>query len=223
MKKACFCVIIGNYDTLKTPNIVNNEWDYYCITDQDITSDFWKIIKIESALDSRWQSRYIWTHFYNYIDCDIALKFDASMIINSDLNQLLIYLTPETDIVLTKHDRRDCIYKEGIAVIHKFPESKDIVNLQMKRYDEIKFPKNFGLHYQGIRLMRNNEKIRKFNELWWNQIKNGCWRDQLSFDFLRWLLSESEYDLNIVNVNYNLLTKQFFKNNKHNYEKTYPH
>ena len=218
MKKACLCVIVGNYDTLKIPFIINSEWDYYCITDQDITSDFWKIIKIDSTLDSKWQSRYIWTHFDRYIDCDIIIKHDASMIINNDLDYLLEFISPDNDILLAKHDRRNCIYDEGNAVIYKFPNSIELVNSQMKKYSEMGFPENYGLHYQGIRVMRNNEKIRKFNNLWWHQISTGCWRDQLSFDFVRWIVEDTDYKLNIANIDYRFLTKQLFKNNKHNHE-----
>jgi hypothetical protein len=215
MKKACFCVIIGNYDTLKLPFIVNSEWDYYCITDQDITSKFWKIIKIDSALDSKYQSRYIWTHFDKFIDCDIIVKHDANMIIINDLDYLLDFLTPEIDIVLAKHEKRNCIYDESIAVVNKFPNSKELVNNQMIKYRELGFPENYGLHYQGIRVMRNNEKIRKFNELWWEEISTNCWRDQLSFDFVRWISVNSEFELNIANINFRYLIKKIFKYNEH--------
>jgi len=214
MKKVCFCVIIGQYDILKNPLYVTEDWEYVCITDQDITSDFWKIIKINCEFDSKWYSRYIWTHYYDFIDADIILKHDACMIIKNDLNEIY-NLLGDADILLSKHDRRNCIYQEGIAVNNKFPNYTNIVNKQIEQYKLENFPINYGLHYQGVRLFKNNDKIKHFNMLWWNEIISNSWRDQLSFDYIRWKLENTENQININYLNYTDLIKKYFIFKRH--------
>jgi hypothetical protein len=223
MKKACFCALTGSDVTLSNHDIKpDNEWDYYCITDQDITSNFWKIIKIDSDLDPKWLSRYIYTHFYEYLNHDIVVKIDASMVIKRDFNCLLDYLTPETDIVLAYHDRRICIYDEFNAVNKRFPEYKNIVDNQKERYLKEGFPIKYGLHSQGGRIIRNNEKIRHFYKLWWEELKISSWRDQLSFDYIRWKLANTENEIKISNIDFYKLYIEFFeipryRNNENRY------
>lgn len=207
-------MILGDYDDLKPPNVVSKGWDYICITDQDISSNFWRIIRVEPDLDNKWYTRYIWTHFYDFFDCDYVLKHDAGMRINDDLNILLNY-NKNNDITLSFHDRRNCIYDEAIAVNERFPEYSFLVERQMKRYKALGFPSKYGLHFNGVRLMKNNEKVRTFNKLWWIEIKSGSWRDQLSFDYIRWKLRESNYNMKINEIDFNLLCQKLFIFHEH--------
>ena len=48
------------------------------------------------------------------------------------------------------------------------------------------FPERFGLRSAGIIIRRNNDNVRKFNELWWDEISKGSHRDQLSQMYVSW-------------------------------------
>ena len=53
----------------------------------------------------------------------------------------------------------------------------------MKRYKNCKVNKNNGLSECSVILRKHNEKVKSFNEIWWEEICQGSKRDQLSFDY----------------------------------------
>ncbi len=58
---------------------------------------------------------------------------------------------------------------------------------QISRYKQENYPANNGLISGGI-LLRNHHssKIKETMEHWWNEVKNGSRRDQLSFNYVAW-------------------------------------
>jgi len=211
-KKVCFTVLLGNYDTLKEPEIISEGWDYICITDQKLTSNVWKILEVNHVLDNRYFSRYIWTHYWEFINYHFYFKIDANMTLIKDLNPLLNYFKDDIDIMLSLHGDRFSIYKEAERIKYKFPESIEIVNNQINKYKIEGFPETELLHDNGVKLFKDSEKLRKFNLLWWDEISNNSWRDQLSFDYLLWKLKDSSLKLNVKSLlpkslrNYTVIT-----------------
>ena len=55
---------------------------------------------------------------------------------------------------------------------------------QVERYKIEGYPENLGLSECTVILRRHTNQIKEFNEAWWEEIKNGSRRDQLSFDYV---------------------------------------
>ena len=117
-----------------------------------------------------------------------------------------------------KLDPRDCVYKEAKAVISLGKDDTELVENQMDKYFEDGYPKSNGLIVSGLILRRHNEAdVKKTMELWWEELKHGSKRDQLSFNYSAW---KTNLEFNHIsgdvrnNQNFRLLPHRHQKNEK---------
>lgn len=94
------------------------------------------------------------------------------------------YLGDKINIALYKHPERDCLYKEGLEVIHQQRESPELVGRQLAYYLEEKIPGNLGLPQTGVLIRKNTPETLRFCFTWWEQICMWSCRDQISFPFV---------------------------------------
>jgi lipopolysaccharide biosynthesis glycosyltransferase len=91
-------------------------------------------------------------------DYELSIYFDASYIINGDLNELLLRtLNPFYDLYFIQHPKRNNISQELSAVIEYKKDSNESVNTIRKKYIEENFPDNKGLTQNSI-IIYNNKK-----------------------------------------------------------------
>ena len=90
-------------------------------------------------------------------------------------------------------DARDCVYKEHKAIIDIYKErgilKDDLVTIknQITRYKKQNYPHENGLISATVLFREHhNQHVKKTMETWWNEIKNGSKRDQISFNFSAW-------------------------------------
>ena len=93
-------------------------------------------------------------------------------------------------------------------------DKKENVDPQIERYKREGFPKDYGLLQSNILIRKhNNEDCIKLMEDWFNEVKNGSHRDQLSFNYALW----KNEDIKIEYLDkYIYRSKWFFWNGKHN-------
>jgi hypothetical protein len=97
---------------------------------------------------------------------------------------------PRADVALFKHPGHDCIYAEGRVCKSKRKEFPYTIDTQLKKYRKRGFPPRFGLGETTVLARRMCPEVQWFNQRWHKEIKNGSQRDQLSFDFVRWLMGD---------------------------------
>jgi hypothetical protein len=69
--------------------------------------------------------------------------------------------------------------------MHK--DTQENVNPQIDRYKKEGFPKDFGLLQSNIMIRKHNEEdCIRLMECWFEELKNGSHRDQLSFNYALW-------------------------------------
>jgi hypothetical protein len=121
-------------------------------------------------------------------DYDVSIWVDGNVTIKSNLNEFLSkFLRSDYSIYVPKHPARDCIYSESKAVVAMKKDTKANVTPQIERYKKEGFPKNYGLLQSNIMLrVHNNEDCIRFMEQWFEELKNGSHRDQLSFNYVAW-------------------------------------
>ncbi len=56
----------------------------------------------------------------------------------------------------------------------------------MTRYKREGYPRNNGLVAAGLIARKHNRRVIQFCRRWWQETKNGCYRDQLSFNYVLW-------------------------------------
>ena len=73
---------------------------------------------------------------------------------------------------------------------------------QMARYREYGFPEDYGLNACGIIGRKRGIGVQKFEYEWWHEVMTGSYRDQLSFDYIRWKLNtgvSKQYPIRVHN------------------------
>jgi len=208
-----YTVIIDNYDKLKIPKIKGNkDLRLVCFSDCIDKNPYWEILPVEKLEDETKTARYYKINSHKFFDDDIIIFLDGKYQILGDVVELSKKLIHGYNIALRKHDDRDCIYAEKDYMVsdkRRIYDNPSIMDNQMKIYKDEGFPEHFGLNNTSFIIRRNNNDVKKFNELWWYNVSNYSKRDQLSFDYVRWK----------TGIKVNSFSKSFLKG----YLLKYPH
>ena len=236
-KNVIYTAIFGDYDHLETPKFVPEGFDFICFTDTNIQSDVWDVRQVtplysDSTRNARKYKilphRYLQEYEISiWIDGNMIIKdgvtFKAGVLTKSDSNVMIDEYLSDKNIACYNHincklDPRDCVYKEAKAVISLGKDDTELVENQMDKYFEDGYPKSNGLIVSGIILRRHNEAdVKKTMELWWEELKHGSKRDQLSFNYSAWKTNlEFNHIIGDVrnNQNFRLLPHRHQKNEK---------
>lgn len=144
-------------------------------------------------------------------DVDFAVWIDGSVILKTSIKQLIKKNTSVGgDIALIKHSQRDCIYKEAWDCKHFKLDDPEVIDNQMEWYKDLGFPEHYGLSETPLIIRRNTADVIRFNIYWWAILCGHSKRDQLSFDFVRWM-----FNTPIHYINGNIHTNDFFIIDKH--------
>lgn len=182
----CYTSIFGPYDDLKEPLVVTEGWQYICFTDQPLTSKVWQIEKRELIGDARMTSKHYKILFHEHIKERYSMWVDASFIINCDLSEFWKRFIPP--FTLLQHPSRNCVYKEGDACMRNRRCDPSLIQSQIDRYRREGLPKNNGMAASGIMMRERTEETIEFSKLWYDELKNGCTRDQISYAYADWKL-----------------------------------
>jgi hypothetical protein len=161
--------------------------------DQPQLSRFWHVKPLHREFDDPCRNakiHKILPHLYFpkakyslWIDGSIQIKFQGS------LEELAEIYLQERDIAVFPHRTRSCAYDEAESCIKQAKDDPAVIYRQMMHYKYDNYPFSQGLAECSVILRRHTEKVRLFNEVWWNEIKTHSRRDQLSFNYVLWKLS----------------------------------
>ena len=169
---------------LSIPNV-----DKFCYTDLDIKNDFYEIRGMElNRLDPTRRNRFVKICipdeiFDNY---EYSLYLDSKHPMSIDFEQLLSCMEPESDFLLSKHPRRDCIYEEGKVCIEKGKGFRAGILKQLDFYRSENYPPHNGLYAAYWLFRRHTKKLKEFSKLWWEQVDKYSYRDQISLPYVAW-------------------------------------
>lgn len=202
MSKVIYTSIFGNYDYLEKPKFIPNGFDFVCFTDSDMKSDFWQIKKVTPLYgDSTRNARKYKLLPHRFLSqYDVSIWMDGNFLIRDDLNELLDRYLSDKNFACHDHnncilDPRDCVYQEAEAILwlgkndpnKKFKDEPSVIKKQIDGYFNEGYPHNNGLIVSGVLLRKHNEKdVIRTMERWWEEVKYGSKRDQLSFDYAVW-------------------------------------
>lgn len=213
-KNVIYTCITGKYDTLLDPTYITEGFDYICFTDnEDFKSKIWDIRPLPKETEELSQvkkQRYVKLNPHKLLhEYDISIWVDGNVSINGDLNEFInSTIKKEISVYVPQHPSRNCIYAESKAVISMKKDKKEIVDPQMKRYEEEGFPKNYGLLQSNILLRKHNESdCIRLMEAWFDELKENSHRDQLSFNYVLWKNS----DINVVYMDKFIYKSKWFK------------
>lgn len=206
---AVYTVITGGYDELRAPDYVDEQCDYYCITDnQNLMSDFWQMIYItdDMHLGSCKLQRYVKVHPWIYFpEYQYTLYLDGKMTITKSLLEYITLFSNDSPLLAFKHPDRDCSYEEGQECIRLKKDIPESILHQLEAYQREGLPSHYGMIDSAVLFRKHHDPdLQRHHAVWWEEIKNRSRRDQLSFGYACWK-TKFQYDvcpLDIYNNRY---------------------
>lgn len=212
-KKVVYTCITGGYDTLIDPKWISEGFDYICFTDNaDIKSDVWQIRplpKETEGLSNVKKQRYVKINPHKHLsDYDLSIWVDGNVELKGNLNDFVKEtIKDDCSVYVPKHPSRNCIYTEARIVLRMKKDKFENIDPQIKRYEKEGFPKNNGLLQSNIMLRKHNKKdCIKLMEFWFNELKDGSHRDQLSFNYASW----KNNDVKVIYMDKNICKSKYF-------------
>lgn len=187
---AIYTVLVGAYDNVVDPLVVNNEIDYICFVGKGEAglhnSKVWKFIEIEDALkDKGRMSRIpkILPHKTALSEYDYSLYVDANILIKEKYiyDRIGELVSTNTRIALLQHPFRDCVYQEAYVCIASLKGGWSSILRQIAFLKRKRYPKHAGLYEANVIFRKHNElEVVEMDKLWWKTFMRYSKRDQLS-------------------------------------------
>lgn len=204
-KVVIYTSLVGHYDELKQPLVIDDNIDYVCFTN-DVQDEFigvWKIINFKllssvNAVNSRLPK--ILPHEY-LSEYEYSVWIDSSSQIVNESFYSIIYDKISKGIIfsLPLHPYRNCVYDEIVAA---YIWGKITLKELFDEYTFLKkrnIPEHIGLCENGLIFRKHNIPIvMKISSEWWNYYFSRTKRDQF------WLC--------IVFYGFNFIPDIFFSN-----------
>lgn len=105
--------------------------------------------------------------------------------------KLVVPLQAKYVLATFKHPDRSCIYQEMQACIHYHKDNPKLMQKQIAQYRAENYPAYNGMVETACVFRQTCAEVAKFNELWWEQINQHSFRDQLSFNYVAWKLNQA--------------------------------
>lgn len=193
MKKVIYTAIVGNYDYINQPLVVNKDFDYILFSN-DIDEDYvgvWEIRRLPPPCKNKDKvkvARWIKTHphlllseyvYSVWIDSNVLIASDDVYRRTDDLYRKGILISSMS------HPERDCIYDECLEVAVKKRDSLHRIIPEFLFLKHQKYPAKAGLCETNF-VFRNHKNllVQKVCEDWWSMIDRFSRRDQLSFNYV---------------------------------------
>lgn len=190
-KGVVYSAITGEYDNVKEPKYINPDFDYILFTDNpDLKTRIWKVRLIDNPenLDNVRLSKRVKLLGHEYLaEYDYSVWVDGSMDIIGDVKEYIERYKRKEPMLNFNHHGSNCIYDEVKRCIKLRKDDGRIMDEQIERYRVEGYPAHYGMTANGM-IVRDihNETVNRVMELWWEEIKNGSYRDQLSFNYVCW-------------------------------------
>jgi hypothetical protein len=187
MTIAVYTAVFGGYDQLR-PGRFPEEAKYICFSDRAFAApEPWQV-RVVNPLPGSLQkaSRYYFTQATR-----VLLKYDYTIMHGGNAVLMtapttLISILGDNDIAAFRHPHRYSVYDEPKACAMLGKDRIENMAPQIARYRMEGFP---GTPFSACILLvrRNTKAIAALEALWWAEVQAGSYRDQLSFDYARWV------------------------------------
>ncbi|MGH8090445.1 MAG: glycosyltransferase domain-containing protein [Rudaea sp.] len=179
-----YTAIVGDYDALKIPTVVDTDCSYVCFTDQDISwQDVWVARELPwQHSDPVRRSRYVKHHPHDlFPEHEWSVWIDASLRLQCFPHEL-VPADEKCNMATWRHPLRDCAYAEARECIAGKRDETAIIESQMSRYRLAGYPERAGLTETSVMVRRHHASaLIRFAQSWWRELAGASRRDQISF------------------------------------------
>jgi hypothetical protein len=191
-KTVIYTSIFGRYDGL-IPQTKLKGVDFVCFTDQDFKSGIWRVVKCTRKFEdnNRCAKEYKVLPHKFLSAYDRSIWIDGNFVVRKEPSRLFTQLD-QSPMIAFRHGK-DCIYDEyeNINSLGKstgtYKDDPAIMKAQIDRYRSEGYPAHFGLAQNNVLVREHNHPlVRQTMDLWWDEIRFGSRRDQLSLFYSIW-------------------------------------
>jgi hypothetical protein len=191
-----YTALFGDYDQLEAVQFGGVE--HVCFTDQrDLKVEGWVVRQVEGLPPNlsdddrtRLARRFKLLPHECLPEYRVWIWHDANLKLRRRPADLLAFYLRDADIATFPHPERACIYEEAQACINGGKDASDKILRQVERYRSYGYPAGNGMIWSALIVRRNTPEVRALNEAWWAELASGSRRDQLSFNYVAWRLSQ---------------------------------
>ena len=226
-KTIIYTVITGAYDSIEQPLVVEEGVEYILFTNNPEIKDggVWKVVQIPSE---QWQGRTekennillsrmmkMLPHKYLPEGAEWSIYIDADMVIKRPLTELLNNLHSKTFFAACRHSYCKSVQEEIEDLLVKNMVQPEQVKEQWQKYTEWSFRDDLGISENGLLIRKhNNQHVQRLMELWWDEYKKGCLRDQVS---LMPCMYKADFMPYFQFIEKNIRANEYLEVLKHNY------
>lgn len=179
----------NDYDHIVENHYTNPNYYFVCFTNKkNPISNVFSFVKLPSTTGKEQSirlARKVKLQIHKYLDLDqydYVVWIDSSCALKRSISDLTNSLG-ENKIGIFSHNERNCIYKEGNFCIKINKDIKSIITKQLKKYRDENFPENYGLWATHCIVFKPHKDIYDFFDAWYEEVKNGSKRDQISLPY----------------------------------------
>lgn len=216
MDTVVYSANIANYDLTSDPPYKDPNIRYILFTDdRSRKSDYWEINHVESYGDPTRLARYIKLQPHNVLpEHKTSVWVDSSLSQVKSITGLLsgcvgLSAYPHTSY-MNSEPNRVCLYKEAEVCMQRGLDDSAVISNQIDQYRKEGFPQNMGLFATGLLIRLNNEQVNIFNDLWWEELKSGSKRDQISQMYCAW-----KTGITTTHIKGSIYHSPYFKKRRH--------
>lgn len=183
---AIYTALTGGYDTLRQPESVRKDADYFCFSN-DIPEEHvgvWQIRPITfSGSNPVLASRFPKLNPHLVLpEYDVSLYADANLTLAPELDEAIDRsLAGESPCAMVPHPNRTGTFEEGLFVLRHSMGNPFRVYRQMLKLARSGFRDDAGLFVCSLIFRRHLDPcVIAFSEGWWRRFLAGAKRDQLS-------------------------------------------
>ena len=207
-KRVIYTSIYGDNYFLHDPEVKMEGYDFICFTDNPkYKSDIWQMRYTPKIYDGTRDSKKPKILPHRYLnEYEISIWVDGDIKITNKIDLLINEHLKQTNHAAFNHElcgikstgnlnRRNCVDDEASFIKwlgdnnpqKHYKDNLETINAQMDRYKKDGYPSKNGLTRNTILIRKHNESdVVKTMEKWWEELKYGSKRDQLSFNYSAW-------------------------------------
>ncbi|MBR5661793.1 MAG: DUF616 domain-containing protein [Bacteroidales bacterium] len=193
MRRVIYTCIVGGYDELRQPDVVDPSFDYICFSNdfRETRIGVWEIRPIPYiSSDKTRLSRFVKLMPHKALpEYEISVWMDSNIQITGPGFYEAVYRASDAGHLLSQvpHPHFDCIYDDmrAISIMAKVPVFQTYRQFRFLRKEG--FPEHFGLFENNIIFrVHNDPSVVSVSEEWWKIYNEYTPRDQFSLMYLYW-------------------------------------
>lgn len=195
-KFVVYTVIVGGYDEVLQPLVVDDRFDYVLFTDNVYAErdGVWQLRAFDYYNEDKTRmSRYPKMH-----PMELLIEYEASLCIDACLQiaEKRIYDICENfynqgiEWGGVEHFSLDCTYDEAYYVMAAGFERDHRILEYCHKLKKEGFPRHYGLYINNVIFRRHTEAVRDADALWWSLYDRFARRDQMFLPYVFWKIPE---------------------------------